>query len=110
MNSSQQIIEGLERARAAVERAERALKADQDFDLRGIEAQVDLAAAAATEARQTGDGKSAQAMRALLINLVVDLDRLHASLKDERRQTADRLGRTSVGRRAFVAYGQRTAG
>lgn len=102
MSDNHPIVDGLEQARAAVRRAAHALETGADFDLREIETQVDLAAAATTkQARQPGD-----AAHVALINLVADLDGLQARLQKERKATADWLGRSAVNRRAFVAYGR----
>lgn len=95
----------LEAARTAVRRAAAALEADQDFDLRDIEREADLAAAAATA--RTGSPAERDAARKSLINLVADLNDLHEKIKAENRRTAERLGRGSESRRAYVAYGQR---
>lgn len=104
MTPKQQVADGLDQARAAVRRASHALDLGDAIDLREIERQVDLAAAAATDLRP--DDKTDD-MRRELINLVTDLDGLHRRIAAERRRTADQLGRSTVSRRAFVAYGQR---
>ncbi len=97
------VLDELEQARVAVRRAEQALIAGEDFDLREVERQVDLAAAAATQTDASGRAPRRKA----LINLVADLNGLHARLLRERRQTEQALGRASVSRRAFTAYGDR---
>lgn len=102
MTQGQTVIQGLENARAAIRRAAHALETGADFDLRDVETQVDLAAAAATGRRATTDADA----RSALVNLVADLDGLHARMQRERKETADWLGRSAVNRRAFVAYGR----
>lgn len=97
------VLDELERARGAVRRAEHALQTNEDFDLREVERQVDLAAAAATRP----DATDRAARRKALVNLVADLNGLHSRLLRERRQTEQALGRVSVSRRAFAAYGDR---
>ncbi len=106
MNVANPIFDDLEGARAAIQRAMHALDVDADFSLRDIEAKVDLAAAAATSV-PVGDRDAAHT---LLLNLVADLNGLHARINREHRRASERLGRSTVNRKAFLAYGDRLRG
>ena len=105
MTEANNIATRLEAAQAAVRRAAAALDAGQEINLREVEQQADLAAAAAT----AGHGAEIDrvAARNALINLVADLNELQSKLRAESMKAAERLGRGAVSRRAYVAYGQR---
>lgn len=102
-NAADAVIAELEQARAAISRAERTLESEGEFDVKEIEAQVDLAAAATTAL----DGPPDPAMRDALINLVTDLNLFHKRLRETHAKTAAMIGRTATSRRAVVAYGRR---
>lgn len=103
MTETASVIVSLDNARAAVARAAAAFSAGDDFDLREVERQVDLAAAAATAPQ----AKSEATARTALINLAADLTDLQNRIRRESLRTADILGRNTVNRRAVAAYGRR---
>lgn len=103
MNEPTEILARLRAARSAIQRASAAFDADGEIDMRTVEREVDLAAAAATHST---DHNRAEA-RSALINLAADLTDLQAKIRVESRKTADALGRTSVGQRAAAAYNRR---
>lgn len=105
MTDANDIATRLEAAQAAVRRAAAALDAGEEIDLREVERQADLAAAAATAGH--GGAFDRTAARNALINLVSDLNNLQAKLRAESKKAAERLGRGAASRRAYVAYGQR---
>lgn len=100
-NQEAQVLAGLKAARGAVKRAVHALETQADIDLKEVETQVDLAAAASTNGRQSGE------VRMALLNLVADLDVLHLKIKRQRQDSANQLGRTAANRQAQAAYGRR---
>lgn len=99
-NNSPTVLDRLEAARTAIKRADKALDKDQAPDIRAVETEVDLAAAAATSL----DANAARETRPALLNLVADLNALHARIKKERNATANLLGSLSTQRRAVSAY------
>lgn len=105
MTDANDIATRLEAAQAAVRRASAALDSGQEIDLREVERQADLAAAAATA--EHGGEIDRTAARNALINLVTDLNDLQTKLRAESQKAAERLGRGAASRRAYVAYGQR---
>ena len=107
MNKLETIVYRLEKARGAVQRAADAFDRDDAvaLDLRAIEAEVDLAAAAATD---LGEDAPAPARQALL-NLVADLNGLQRRIAEGHRNAAAALGQTAASRRAVAAYGRPTS-
>lgn len=101
-NNNPTVLDRLEAARSAIKRADQALDNDQAPDIRAVEVEVDLAAAAATSL----SASAASSTRPALMNLVADLNALHARIKKERNNTANILGSLSTQRRAVSAYGR----
>lgn len=94
------VMARLKAARTAVAKAMIALDAKREPDVRAVEQQVDLAAAAATSLDQS----ATKLARPALLNLVADLNALHARIKHEHKAAAEALGEFSVQRRAVSAY------
>jgi len=69
-NNNANVLDRLEAARGAIKRADKALDQDQAPDIRAVETEVDLAAAAATSL----DANAARETRPALLNLVADCE------------------------------------
>ena len=104
MKNSDTIIQRLENARHAVRKAVEAFDRDEAItvDMRAIEMEVDLAAAAATDM----EGEAPATARKALMNLVADLNGLHRRIAESHRSTAASIGQTAASRRAVAAYGR----
>lgn len=94
------VLTSLESAHAAIRRAVADLDRKAEPDIRAVEVQVDLAAAAATSL----SAEEAKATRPALLNLVAELNDLHSRVKLEHKTTARALGSFTTQRRAVSAY------
>lgn len=99
-NKNSDILSSIEAAHAAIKRAVADLEQDASPNIRAVEIQVDLAAAAATSLN-ADDAKTA---RPALLNLVAELNDLHDRIKLEHKATARKLGSYTTQRRAVSAY------